>query len=231
MTASAGPARAAIASAALAGAALLVTACSGPASSTQTGRHSSGGAPAASASPTASAQAAGGSAASGSGSGASQPRTSQSGMPPCATSGLRGAMPAIGSAAAGHVYYPLELTNASTRSCTLQGYPGVSFVTSAGGSQIGAAASRAAAGQQPYGGPQTITLPAGQTAHAVLQLALTGYLGTSQCGSTVSAHWLRVYPPGQTAPLYVSFNSQACSSPTLVTLTVGPVLPVGTAAP
>ncbi len=144
----------------------------------------------------------------------------------CATSALRGSLPAIGDAASGHFYYPLGLTNDSTASCTLYGYPGVSFVTGPGGSQIGAAATRATSAYvfqaQP---PQTVTLGPGQTAQAGLQLVTYGDFPASECG-VVTAHWLRVYPPDQTAPLYINFTAQTCSKGSGL-LTVSPVQPVG----
>jgi Protein of unknown function (DUF4232) len=147
-------------------------------------------------------------------------------VPACATSALRGSLPAAGGAAAGHTYYPLSLTNDSAASCTLYGYPGVSFVSSPGGSQIGAAAARSTSAYvfqaQP---PQTVTLGPGQTAHAGLQLVTYGDFPASQC-DVVTAHWMRVYPPNQTAPLYINFTAQTCSQgPGL--LTVSPVQPVG----
>jgi len=164
--------------------------------------------------------------------GTSTPASPSSGSPgssteaACATSALRGSLPAVGGAAAGHTYYPLSLTNDSAASCTLYGYPGVSFVSSPGGSQIGAAAARSTSAYvfqaQP---PQTVTLAPGQTAHAGLQLVTFGDFPASQC-DVVTAHWVRVYPPNQTAPLYISFTAQTCTQgPGL--LTVSPVQPVG----
>ena len=35
---------------------------------------------------------------------------------------------------------------------------------------------------------------------------------SSSCG-LVTAHWLKIYPPNQTAPVYVSFSAQTCSKP------------------
>jgi hypothetical protein len=139
-------------------------------------------------------------------------------------------MPAIGNAASGHAGYPVNLTNDSGASCTLNGYPGVSFVSSPGGSQIGAAATRATTSYiftaQP---PQAITLARGQTAHADLQLLTAGNFTPSQCGP-VTAHWVRVYPPNQSTPLYINFTAQTCSKgPGL--LIVSPVQPVGAPSP
>jgi hypothetical protein len=110
-----------------------------------------------------------------------------------------------GGAAAGSTYYPVQFRNASGRPCTLYGYPGVSFVTAVGGSQVGAAATRNAAT------PRTvITLSPGQTVHAELQVVDAQNYRPADCGM-VTAHWLKVYPPNQTAPLYVSFTAPTCS--------------------
>jgi hypothetical protein len=138
-------------------------------------------------------------------------------------------VPAIGDAASGHYYYPLNLTNDSNAKCTLYGYPGVSFVTSAGGSQIGAAADRDTPGALGDKPAQTVTLAPGQTAHAVLELNTAGAYSPAACG-LVSAHWIRVYPPNQTAPLYISFTAQTCTKGQHL-LTVSAVQPVGSANP
>ena len=60
---------------------------------------------------------------------------SQAGAAPaCATSALKVTVPkGQGNAAAGSSYYPIQFTNASGTSCTLYGYPGVSFVTAPDG--------------------------------------------------------------------------------------------------
>jgi hypothetical protein len=128
--------------------------------------------------------------------------------PACATSALHVAVPAVtGNAAAGSTYYPIQFVNTSGSPCTLYGYPGVSFVTAAGGSQIGVPAAR-----DPVVSAQLITLSAGETGHAVLRVADAQNYPASDCGP-VTAHWLKVYPPNQTAPVYVSFTAQACSKP------------------
>jgi hypothetical protein len=112
-----------------------------------------------------------------------------------------------GNAAAGSSYYPIQFTNASSTSCTLYGYPGVSFVTAPGGSQIGPAATR-----NPTAAKQLVTIPPGQTVHAELQVVNAENYPPADCG-LVTAHWLKIYPPNQTAPAYVGFTAQACSKP------------------
>jgi hypothetical protein len=142
----------------------------------------------------------------------------------CATSALKVAVPAgPGGAAAGSSYYPIQFANVSSASCTLYGYPGVSFVTAQGGRQIGPAATR-----NPAVARQLVTLPPGQTVHAELQVIDAENYPPGDCG-LVTAHWLKIYPPDQTGPAYVSFTAQACSKPKQI-LTVETVQP-GMAGP
>ncbi len=129
------------------------------------------------------------------------------GVPPCATAALTGAVDLTASGgAAGSTFYPLDLTNTSADTCSLEGYPGVSFVTGPAGTQIGDPARR-----DPVATPATVTLDAGQVAHAMLQVAAAGNYDPSQCMPVV-AHYLRIYPPGQTTALVVPFTTQACSA-------------------
>jgi hypothetical protein len=128
--------------------------------------------------------------------------------PACATSALHVAVPTGGgNAAAGSTYYPVQFANTSSSPCTLYGYPGVSFVTAAGGSQIGIPATR-----NPALAARLVTLSPGQTVHAELQVADAQNYPPADCG-LVTAHWLKIYPPNQTAPVYVSFTAQTCSKP------------------
>ncbi len=212
MTSSASAARALIAAAVLACPAVLVTAC---------GTSSApGAAPAAAATPTVS---------PGTASPASSPTAAaapaQAGSAPaCATSALKVTVPAgSGGVAAGSSYYPIRFANVSGASCTLYGYPGVSFVTAQGRSQIGPAATR-----NPAVARQLVTLSPGQTVHAELQVVDAENYPPAGCG-LVTAHWLKIYPPNQTAPAYVSFTAQACSKRRQI-LSVQTVQP-GTAGP
>ena len=108
-------------------------------------------------------------------------------------------------AAAGSTYYPIQFRNISTATCNLYGYPGVSFVTGAGGSQIGIPAD-----ENPVHPRQFIDLAPGQTAHAELRVVSAGVYPPGDCGM-VTGHWLRIYPPNQTAPLYASFTASTCT--------------------
>jgi Protein of unknown function (DUF4232) len=144
--------------------------------------------------------------------------TAPPGPPPCRTSALRVSVSASQGAAAGSSYYPIVFTNISGAACTLFGYPGVSFVAGAGGSQIGIPAT-----ENPAHPRQLITLAPGQAGHAELQVVNAENYPPANCGM-VTAHWLRVYPPNQTAPLYASFTAQACAKPRTI-LTVETVQP------
>ena len=57
---------------------------------------------------------------------------------------------------------------------------------------------------------------------SLLQVAEAGNYPPASCGP-VTAHWLRVFAPGQTAALYVSHSFDACSSSSAPLLTVMPV--------
>jgi hypothetical protein len=126
--------------------------------------------------------------------------------PACATADLSGTVnTSQGGAAAGSTYYPLNLTNTSKSSCYLFGYPGVSFVTGPSGSQIGEPASR-----NPAVAPRTVILAPGGTAHVTVQVVDALNYSKSDC-QPVTAHWLKVFPPGQFTALYVKFTATTCS--------------------
>lgn len=198
MTASASAVRGLVAAAVLACSAALATACGTSAAPAASPAAS----PAVIATPTVSA---------GTASPASSPAPSpaQSGAASaCATSALKVTVATVpGGAAAGSSYYPIQFVNVSAASCTLYGYPGVSFVAAQGGSQIGPAATR-----NPAMARQLVTLSPGQTVHAELQVIDAENYPPADCG-LVTAHWLKVYPPNQTAAAYVSFTARTCSKP------------------
>jgi Protein of unknown function (DUF4232) len=123
----------------------------------------------------------------------------------CATSALHVDL-GQGNGAAGSTYVPIHFTNQSSTACTMYGFPGVSFVTGVGGSQIGASA-----GEDTSTARRVVTLAPGGKATAVLRIVVAQNFPTAKC-KPVTTHWLKVYPPGQTAALYVKFTSAACSS-------------------
>ena len=208
------PARRTLALAALACAAGLTAGCS------SAGSPSAGAAPTVTVTTTPPASAAAPASGPAGTSGSSGTGGSAGGAAACTTAGLK-VSTGQSNGAAGSVIVPLEFTNTGTASCTLFGYPGVSFVTGAGGSQVGASA-----GQDPATPRQQITLAPGGSAHALLQVAVAQNFPPAKCKLT-TAHLLKVYPPGQTAPLYASFTSATCANPskavrTLMVQTVQP---------
>jgi hypothetical protein len=121
-----------------------------------------------------------------------------------------------GGGTAGSTFYPLELTNTSSHSCRLFGFPGVSAVA---GHQLGSPAQRNRA-HPTY----RVTLLPGATAHAVLQIADVGNFSASSC-KPAEAAGLRVYPPGQISAAEIPFSFRACSAKGPTFLSVEPVQP------
>jgi hypothetical protein len=135
--------------------------------------------------------------------------------PACPTSSLQ-VKPGIGQGYAGGTYEVIDFTNTSSASCTLYGYPGVSLVSGPPYAQIGLAAKRSATSPV-----KLITLAPGATANALLQIVDALNFPTSSCCPTPAAA-LRIYPPNQTAPVYVPSTAQGCASSSQV-LFISPV--------
>jgi hypothetical protein len=133
----------------------------------------------------------------------------------CATSGLNVTLGAP-SGYAGGVYQTIVFTNTSGASCTLYGYPGVSLVSAPPYTQIGLAAQRSSTAPV-----KLITLASGASANAVVQIVDALNYPTASCGPAQAAY-LRIYPPNQTAPVYLADSSEACAEP-VQTLYVGAV--------
>jgi uncharacterized membrane protein len=121
--------------------------------------------------------------------------------------------------AAGSAYYPLNFTNTSRSACAMYGYPGVSFAAAPTGAgwQIGVAAQRNAAFAK-----TSVRLAPGQTAHAWLKVMVAANYPAATC-QPVTAHWLRIYPPGEAVAGYVGHTFSACSSTRTALLSVLPV--------
>ncbi len=132
------------------------------------------------------------------------PATAAQGPQPCPLSALRVTLGAWGGAAAGTSYRPLDFANSSATKCTLLGYPGVSFVTTPGGAEVGAAAART------VGGRRLVVLAPHATAHATLGLVDVLNFGPQACRLR-TAHWLRIYAPGQVTADYVAWTARVCS--------------------
>ena len=123
-----------------------------------------------------------------------------------------------GSGAAGSTYYPIEFTNASGATCSLYGYPGVSFLGAAG-AQVGAAAA-----EDPTYPRLLVTLTPGSTVHAELRITHAQNYPPSTC-IPATANMLRVFPPGQTSALYIQMTALGCSNTAVQILSVQTVQP------
>ncbi|WP_069712714.1 DUF4232 domain-containing protein [Curtobacterium sp. ER1/6] len=143
----------------------------------------------------------------------------------CATGSLAGSIEAGSGGAAGSTYVHLALRNTGSSTCTLQGWPGVSFVGGGDGSQIGAAATRATESPHP-----TVTLAPGAVAVAPLQVTTAANYPTEKC-QPVAADGFRVYPPGSKESLFVRDSDfTACRSADAGLLNVFGLVPEGQAA-
>ena len=145
------------------------------------------------------------------------PSSSAPGTPACATSALQ---VKLGSSDgyAGGVYVVIDFTNTSGSTCTLFGYPGVSLVTGPPYKQIGLAAKRSTSTPK-----KLVTLAAGATANAQLQIVDALNFPSASCGPT-KATALKIYPPNQTEPVYLPNTSTGCSKPVQI-LYIGTVRP------
>ena len=121
--------------------------------------------------------------------------------------------------AAGSIYQVIDFTNISGAACTLFGYPGVALAGGTPVTQIGAAAARS-----PASPARLVTLAAGKTANALLQITQAENYSASRCAPRASTY-LQIYPPNQTTPIYLAYKSTGCSASAVNLLTIGVVQP------
>ncbi|NUS17166.1 MAG: DUF4232 domain-containing protein, partial [Streptomyces sp.] len=115
-----------------------------------------------------------------------------------------------GDPGAGNIYYPLDFTNTTSHSCTLNGFPGVSLLRG-DGSVIGKPADR-----QPVKAAAVRIAP-GQTVEADLH---TLNQGVRDGGCWRAPTLIMVYPPGSTDSMTLATsNPVVCGD----TFDVGPV--------
>jgi hypothetical protein len=136
-------------------------------------------------------------------------------LPACPTSSLQVKL-GLSEGYAGGVYQLINFTSTSSASCTLYGYPGVSLVTGPPYAQLGLAAKRSTT--TPV---KLITLAPGETADAQLQIVDALNFPSATCHPTKATN-LKVYPPNQTAPVYLADTSYGCAKP-VQTMVIGPV--------
>jgi hypothetical protein len=89
--------------------------------------------------------------------------------------------------------------------CELRGFPGVSYVTGDDGHQVGPAAEMSG----DRGGE--IDIAPGRTAIAPLRLVNVQNFDAAVCRPT-PVRGLRVYPPGDTASLFVPMEGTGCAA-------------------
>jgi hypothetical protein len=109
-----------------------------------------------------------------------------------------------GGATAGSLYYPLEFSNLSHHTCTLRGFPRVLAIGS-NGKQLGNPAAHVYTGPVPL-----VTLRPGQSAHAVLQIAVAGVY-PAPVGESATAIALKVYAANDARARYIMFSFPACA--------------------
>jgi hypothetical protein len=85
--------------------------------------------------------------------------------------------------------------------------------------QVGAAADRVAGSAK-----TTVTLQPQGVASALLRITQALNYPRDNCGP-VSTTWIQIFPPGQTAPLFMPYKGTGCSKPSVHLLTIDVVKP------
>jgi len=109
-----------------------------------------------------------------------------------------------GDAAAGTVYRELRFTNKGSRTCTIQGFPGVSYVAGEDGHQVGPAAFRDGSKGK------AISLKPGMTVFAPVGFVQVGNYDPAVCKPT-AVRGLRVYPPHEYDSMFVPAAGTGCA--------------------
>ncbi|PWW62079.1 uncharacterized protein DUF4232 [Actinokineospora spheciospongiae] len=110
-----------------------------------------------------------------------------------------------GEGAAGTVYRTLVFTNSGSRTCTMQGFPGVSYVTGDDGHQVGPAAYR----DGTKGAP--VTMAPGVSSSTTIGFVNVQNFDPAACQPT-ETRGLRVYPPHDTASMFLPLPGTGCSA-------------------
>jgi len=110
-----------------------------------------------------------------------------------------------GDAGAGSVFRPLLITNSSAGPCTIQGFPGVSYVGGTDGHQVGKDAFREGTKGN------AVKLNPGQTAAADIQFVNVQNFDPGTCQPT-PVKGLRIYLPQETASNFVPSDGTGCAS-------------------
>ncbi|WP_410607467.1 DUF4232 domain-containing protein [Amycolatopsis sp. lyj-109] len=110
-----------------------------------------------------------------------------------------------GDSGAGSTYRPLLITNSSAKPCTIQGFPGVSYVAGTDGHQVGKDAFREGTKGN------AVKLDPGQTAAADIQFVNVRNYDPGTCQPT-PVKGLRIYLPQETASNFVPSDGTGCAS-------------------
>jgi len=110
-----------------------------------------------------------------------------------------------GDSGAGSTFRPLLITNSSSKPCTIQGFPGVSYVAGADGHQVGKDAFREGTKGN------AVKLNPGQTAAADIQFVNVRNFDPGTCQPT-PVKGLRIYLPQETASNFVPDDGTGCAS-------------------
>lgn len=113
--------------------------------------------------------------------------------------------------AAGSVVLALTLTNESDQACKLSGFPGVSFADG-NGAMLGVPAERAG------GSGATVTVLPGESAAAAVKQGNANTYG-QVCNAHTSDH-LVIYPPENTEPIAIPYQTQVCGNPKIAQLEI-----------
>ncbi|MBL7258606.1 DUF4232 domain-containing protein [Paractinoplanes lichenicola] len=128
----------------------------------------------------------------------------------------------VGGAAAGTHSINLLFTNKTGKTCSLYGYPGVSWVAGDNGTQVNAAFAR----EPGETAAKTITVRPGAKAYVLLLWPYYANCDSAKC-RPAQVRGYRVYPPDETAAIFVSDQQTVCAAPGVGT---GRVRPVAAAA-
>lgn len=107
--------------------------------------------------------------------------------------------------AAGTVYRPLNFTNTGGRTCTVQGFPGVSYVAGDDGHQVGPAAKRLGSKGD------ALSVAPGKAVHVDIGFVNVQNFDPAACKPT-AVRGLRIYPPHDTASVFVPMSGSGCSA-------------------
>ncbi|MFF2243272.1 DUF4232 domain-containing protein [Arthrobacter sp. NPDC058130] len=148
---------------------------------------------------------------------AASSQAAQAGTALCKADSLTATTDSSGGGAAGSIYMQLIVTNSGTEPCLLKGYAGVSLTTGADGEPIGAAATRD--DSTPV---VDVLLAPGKAGAATLRY--TQAANYPDC-SRMQAAGFRVYPPNDTASLFLAQQLDACTNTDINLLTIGAFQP------